>query len=307
MAPARLAWQSLCFPSATSLLILLAASLSMTVQARPGALIDLVNEQESRLQARIGMAVVNLETGQRIEYRANELFPLSSTFKPLACAALLQRVDAGLESLDRRIIFDSRDLVDYSPLTGTRTGAAGMSLAELCQATISLSDNTAGNLILQAIDGPASLTRFLRNIGDDVTRLDRQETELNEATPGDPRDTTSPAAMVNTLKALLFDEILSPDSRRQLETWLQGNLVGDALFRATIPESWQIGDKTGAGGYGSRSITAVLRPPSGSPIIAAVYITQTEADFAERNAAIAEIGRAIAESAIISQAVQLSP
>jgi beta-lactamase class A/beta-lactamase class A CARB-5 len=173
-----------------------------------------------------------------------------------------------------------------------------MTLAELCEATITLSDNTAGNLILEAIGGPQGLTGFLRTIGDEVTRLDRWEPELNESSPGDARDTTSPNAMANTIQTLLFTDALSAAARLQLETWLRGNAVGDALLRAAIPENWSIGDKTGAGGFGSPSIAAVLWPPQRGPIIAAIYITETDATFGERNAAIAAIGLAISRSVL---------
>lgn len=254
--------------------------------------ISTVMALESGLGARIGLAVNDLQSGQRWEYRASERFPLSSTFKPLACAALLARVDQGLERLDRQVAFTAQDLVSYSPVTESRL--EGMTLGELCAATITLSDNTAGNLVLAAIGGPAGLTAFLRMRGDPVTRLDRWETDLNEAIPGDPRDTTTPAAIAGLMEQLVLGTVLADESRDQLTTWLWGNAVGDDLLRAGIPGGWGIGDKTGAGGFGSRSIVAVLWPPARQPIVVAVYITDTEASFEERNAAIAQIGRAIA-------------
>lgn len=249
---------------------------------------------EQQLNARLGVAVHIADTDRSWQYRGDELFPMSSTFKPLACAALLHRVDANAESLDRIVAIPRTDLVSYSPVTETRIGSAGMSLAELCDAAITVSDNTAGNTVLAAIDGPEGLTRFMSSLGDGITRLDRWETELNEALPEDVRDTTSPLAMANAMERLVLDDFLSVSSREKLVGWLRGNTVGDALFRATIPTDWKIGDKTGAGGYGSRSIAAILWPPSGSPVIATVYITKTEASFEERNSAIAEIGAAIA-------------
>ena len=277
--------------------------LSGAAIAQGDELLTALVAEESRLGARLGVFIHDRETGTRWQYQADERFPLSSTFKTLACAALLQRVDGGLEQLDRQVIFSESDLVSYSPVTGERTGAPGMSLGELCAATLATSDNTAGNLILSAIGGPEGLTAFVRNLGDDRTRLDRWETELNEGVPGDARDTTTPAAMAALLEQLFFGQVLSEGSREQLERWLQGNTVGDDLLRAGLPGHWQIADKTGAGGFGSRSIAAVLRPPGRDAIIVTVYITQTDADMATRNAAIANIGRALARAV----AGQLTP
>lgn len=253
---------------------------------------------EAELGARLGVSVFDTESNRAWEYNSHERFPLSSTFKTLACANLLQRVDAELESLDRRIVFGDDDLVSYSPVTENRTGSGGMSLRELCSATMSVSDNTAGNLVLQAIGGPEALTQFLRSLGDDLTQLNRWETELNEAVPGDPRDTTTPKAMAGLMEKLVLGDVLSTDSRTQLTAWLMGNAVGAALLRAGIPDDWAIGDKTGAGGYGSRSIAAIIWPPSRKPLITTVYITETEASFDERNAAIAQIGAALTNSVI---------
>lgn len=259
----------------------------------PNPVLAEVMQLESELDARIGISLLDTGNQEHLSWRGQERFPLSSTFKPLACAALLARVDEGLEQLQRRVFFDAADLVSYSPISELFTGEAGMSLEDLCAATMAWSDNTAGNLVLEAIGGPAGLTAFLRELGDLLTRLDRWETELNEALPGDPRDSTTPDTMVMTLQKLLLQERLQADSRQQLESWLQDNQVGDALLRTAIPGNWQIGDKTGAGGYGSRSITAIIRPPQRAPLIMAIYITETEADFDARNAAIARIGEAL--------------
>lgn len=245
------------------------------------------------LEARVGFAAYDLESGQRWRYQADQRFAMSSTFKTLACAALLQRVDAGQETLDRTMRFSESDLVTYSPITEQYAGKHAMTLADLCEAALTMSDNTAANLILQALGGPESVTSFVRSLGDEVTRLDRWETELNESAPGDQRDTTTPNAMVNNLQELLFGDALSAKSREQLRDWLERNQVADGLFRAAVPDDWVVADRTGAGGFGSRSITAVLWPPEREPIIVALYLTQTDASFPERNEAIAEIGEAI--------------
>ena len=259
-------------------------------------LVEFIKQTEAELDARIGVSVLVPGSEMSWEYKGDERFPMTSTFKTIACAALLHRVDAGLDSLGRVVTFEESDLVTYSPVTEKRVGNIGMSLAELCEATITVSDNTAGNLILDAIGGPAGFTEFSRSLGDRVTRLDRWELDLNEALPGDTRDTTSPNAMAGLLEKLIFGETLTAKSREQLTSWLKGNLVGDSLLRASIPSDWQIGDKTGAGNFGSRTIAAIMWPPSSDPIIATVYITETEATFEERNNAVAQIGRAIVEA-----------
>ena len=258
-------------------------------------LIETITQIEAQLNARIGVAAYSVGSDLRWQYHADDRFPMSSTFKTLACAALLHRVDSNQENLERVVKIETKDIVSYSPITETRLADAGMTLAELCEATITVSDNTASNLVLGAIGGPEGLTRFMRSIGDEVTRLDRMETQLNEGVPGDLRDTTTPNAMANAMENLVLGDVLSASSRAQLEAWLRGDTVADALFRAGIPASWEIGDKTGAGGYGSRSIAAIMWPPSGNPIVATVYITETEALFDDRNSAIAQIGAAIAK------------
>ena len=288
-------------PKATFFSVVIAflcLTLSLNANATDSILGSVTNA-ETELGARIGLAVHDLETGKRWEYKSNERFPLSSTFKTLACANVLQRVDLGKERMDRVVRFSESNLVTYSPVTEKHVGKKGMSLAKLCQATLSTSDNSAANFILQAIGGPKALTKFLRSIGDDTTRLDRWETELNEAVPGDKRDTTTPIAMVATLEKLLIDETLSVKSRQQLESWLKGNEVGDALFRKGVPSDWIVADRTGAGGYGSRAITAVMWPPNRKPIVAALYITETDASFGERNAVIAKIGEQIAKTVLM--------
>ena len=265
------------------------------------SLVDAVKSAENELGARIGLAVHDLETEQRWEYRSDERFALSSTFKTLACANVLHNVDIGQEKIDRVVRFSKSNLVTYSPVTEKHVGKKGMSLGELCQATLSTSDNSAANFILQAIGGPKSLTQFLRSIGDDITRLDRWETELNEATPKDKRDTTTPIAMITTLEKLVVGETLSTESRQQLQSWLKGNEVGDALFRKGVPSDWIVADRTGAGGYGSRAITAVMWPPGRKPVIAALYITETDASFEDRDAVIAKIGTEIAKTVLVER------
>ncbi|RCK33912.1 beta-lactamase TEM [Thalassospira xiamenensis] len=256
-------------------------------------LLDAVQTVETRLDARVGVSILNVENGREWQYRADERFPLTSTFKLLACAAVLHKVDRESETLDRRITYRSDDLVTYSPITEKHVDS-GMTIGELCEAALHLSDNTAANLVLDVLGGPDVLTAYLRDIGDDVTRLDRIEPDLNAATPGDARDTTTPNAMRATLTYLLLGDALSLESRQILEDWLTGNQVGGPLLRAGLPDDWKIADRTGAGGFGSRAIVAVIWPPERKPVIAAIYITQTSASMEERNAAIADLGQEIA-------------
>jgi beta-lactamase class A len=187
-------------------------------------------------------------------------------------------------------------MVDYSPVTKDRVGGDGMTLAELCAAAITYSDSTAANLLLATMGGPQGLTAYARSIGDPVTRLDRIELDLNEAVPGDPRDTTTPAAMLQNLRTLLFGNALSAASKDQLTAWLINNRTGDKRLRAGLPPGWRCGDKTGTGERGSTDDIGVIWPPQGAPVLVTVYLTETTAPTEARNATIADVGRAIARA-----------
>lgn len=251
---------------------------------------------EASIRCRLGVSIIDTETERRWTHRADQRFPMCSTFKMLAAAAVLARVDAGREDLGRRIPVTADDIVAHAPVTEKRVGGEPMSLAELCEATVTLSDNPAANLILRTLGGPGGITAYARTLGDDVTRLDRWETALNEATPGDPRDTTTPDAMAGNLRILATGEALSPASRDILLGWLIGCKTGDEKLRAGLPEGWRVGDKTGGGGHRTNNDVGIVWPPGRRPVIAAVYVTQTEASLADRNGAIAEVGRAIART-----------
>jgi beta-lactamase class A len=242
---------------------------------------------------RLGVAVLDTFSGERAGRRIDERFPMCSTFKLLAAAAVLARVDAERERLDRRIRFDASDVVVNSPTTKDRHGEPGMSLAELCEAAMTVSDNTAGNLLLASLGGPAGLTAYARSLGDTVTRLDRIEPELNEALPGDPRDTTTPAAMLANLHRLALANTLSAKSRDQLVQWLVGNKTGDTRLRAGLPAGWRVGDKTGAGENGTTNDVGVIWPPGRAPVIVTIYLTGTSATSDRRNATLAAVGRAV--------------
>ncbi len=253
-----------------------------------------IRAAESQGDGRLGVAVLDTATGRRFASRGDERFPLASTFKMVLAAAVLAEVDQGREQLDRRVPIGAADLVDHAPVTGQRLGAVGMTVAELCEATMVWSDNPAANLLLPGIGGPAGLTRFARRLEDDQFRLDRIETALSEGKPGDPRDTTTPVAMLGIMNRLLVGDVLRPDSRTRLTGWLVGCRTGDQKIRAGLPTDWRCGDKTGSGGYGTNNDVAIVWPPGRGPVLVAAYLTQSKASLELRNAALAAIGRAVA-------------
>ncbi len=220
---------------------------------------------------------------------------MCSTFKFLLVSAILSRVDAHQETLDRFIHYTKTDLLDYAPITKAHLAEGGMTLSALCAAAIEYSDNTAANLLLAALGGPAHVTRFARSLGDSVTRLDRNEPALNTAIPGDPRDTTSPSAMLHDMKkVLLEDRTLSSDSRQRLEAWMIANTTGAGSLRAGLPSAWRIGDKTGSGRNGATNDIAICWPPNRPPILVTAYFVGSSAADNDRHAAIADVGRLVA-------------
>jgi beta-lactamase class A len=275
-----------------ALLLLLAAS-------TPAATNDFANRilsAEQRTGARIGVAAVDTASGKRLAYRSEERFPMCSTFKFLAAAAVLKRVDGGQQELDRFVSYDAKDILEYAPITKAHLKDGGMTLGALCAAAIEQSDNTAGNLLLDTIGGPTGLTNFARSIGDETTRLDRKEPELNSASPGDERDTTTPAAMCADMQRLLLGKLLSESSRQQLEDWLRQNETGSQMIRAGVPKTWTVGDKTGRCGNGATNDVAIIRPPASAPIMVAIYSMGSASSAEDRTAIVAEAARAVVES-----------
>jgi beta-lactamase class A len=244
---------------------------------------------------RLGVAVLDTASGERSGYRADERFPMCSTFKFLLVSAVLRRVDLQQETLDRAIPIPAKPLLSNSPLTEPHAGGT-MTVAALCQAAVIRSDNTAANLLLERIGGPPGITNFSGSIGDPVTRLDRTELSLNEALAGDPRDTTSPTAMVGNLKSVLLGNVLSQASRGHLTQWMETNLTGLDRLRANLPKSWRAADKTGSNGEHTANDIAVLWPPGKSPVIVAAYITQCPGPESKRAGMLAEIGMAVKEA-----------
>jgi beta-lactamase class A len=183
-------------------------------------------------------------------------------------------------------------------VTKDHAGGPGLTLAELCEAAMTVSDNTAGNLLLASLGGPAGLTAYARSLGDQTTRLDRIEPDLNEALPGDPRDTTTPAAMLANLKTLVLGNVLSAGSRERLTGWLLGNKTGGARLRAGIPDNWRVGDKTGSGERGTTNDVGAVWPAGREPVIVSIYLTGTDATAEARNGTLAAVGRAVASALI---------
>jgi beta-lactamase class A len=275
----------------------LAAAL-LAVEAPPakdsaGARIAAIEQRTGR---HLGVAALDSGSGRKIEYRPNERFLMCSTFKALAAAAVLKRVDEGKVRLDRFIPYGEKDILAYAPVTRAHLKEGGMKLRALCEAAIQLSDNTAGNLLLQTIGGPSGLTTFARSMGDQATRLDRLEPDLNRATRGDERDTTTPAAMRDEWVKLFTTDALSAASRQQLETWLAGNQTGAQLIRAGVPGTWKVGDKTGRSGQGAVNDVAILHPPDGQAIFLAIYSNGSNARPNEQDSALSEVARIVAES-----------
>jgi len=268
------------------------AAASLCAAAAPNPLAAI----EAKVGGRLGVAALDVASGQRLGWRADERFPMCSTFKAMAVGAVLKRVDAGHEQLDRFVRYTQADLLSYAPVTKAHVAEGGMKLADLCAAAVELSDNTAANLILASIGGPRGWTGFVRSLGDDRSRLDRNEPSLNSCIPGDPRDTTTPSAMVGDLKATLLGGALSPASRDQLRAWMIATQTGLTKLRAGLPASWTVGDKTGNNGGGTSNDIAVAWTPAG-PIVIACYLTAADAATADaRDGAIAAVGHLVAET-----------
>jgi beta-lactamase class A len=251
---------------------------------------------EVQAGGRLGVAVLDTGSGAQLRRRADERFPMCSTFKLTASAGVLKLVDEGKERLDRTIGYGPGALLEYAPVTKVHVGEGGMRLDDLCAAAIDWSDNTAANLILSVIGGPVGFTRFVRSLGEDRTRLDRNEPGLNTAIPGDARDTTTPLAMARDIQAVLLGDVLSDASKKRLEAWLTADRVGDKRLRAGLPPSWGVGDKTGSGGHGTANVIGIVRPPGRAPLLAAVYYTEGPDSMDARNAVHKEIGEIIAET-----------
>jgi beta-lactamase class A len=248
---------------------------------------------------RLGVAVHDTHGGSRFQQRGGERFPMCSTFKFLLSAAVLHAADGKRLRMGQTLPVRRSDIVSHSPITEKQVGRT-MTLAQLCHATMTESDNGAANLLLPLVGGTAGVTRFVRSLGDPLTRLDRMEPQLNQATPGDPRDTTSPQAMLHCLQTLTLGRVLTPAARTTLTGWMLANRTGDTRLRAGVPRDWRVADKTGAGAYGSNNDIALLWPKGRRPILVTSYLTESKADDATLAATHARVARAVA--AVVSNA-----
>lgn len=258
----------------------------------PSDLTSRINELERRSGGRLGVAVLDTRTGRKFAWRGDERFRMCSTFKMPLSAAILRRVDQGRERLDRRVTFGRDVLMGNSPVVEKHVDD-GMTIAQLCEATIIWSDNASANLLLDALGGPADLTRFLRALGDQTTRCDRREPELNTGAPEDLRDTTTPTAILSTWKTLLLGDTLSPASRQQLTDWVVANKTGNKRLRAGLPKGWKVGDKTGNNGKDTTNDIGIVWPPGRKPILIAAFHDRGSSDDDARSAVHADIARAV--------------
>lgn len=255
--------------------------------------ISAVNNELEKLEAsangRLGVVAINTGNGMRVQYRADERFPFCSTFKTIVAAAILKKSATDKDLLGKRIRYNKDDVVKsgYAPITQKHI-SDGMTIAELCAATLQYSDNAAANFLMKELGGPAAVTTYARSIGDDTFRLDRWEPELNTAVPRDERDTTTPAAMEKSLQQLMLGDALAVAQREQLVAWLKGNTTGGKRMLAGVPKGWIVGDKTGTGSYGTTNDADVLWPSNGgAPIVAVIYFTQRDQNAAPRDDVIA--------------------
>jgi beta-lactamase class A len=260
---------------------------------RPGGAAARIAEIEKRAGGRLGVAALDTGSGGLLRYRENERFGMCSTFKFLAVAAALQRVDAGKESLGQWVAFGESDLLEYAPVTRQHVQQKGMNLGDICAAAVQWSDNTAANLILKILNGPAGVTQFVRKLGDGVTRLDDIEPALNVVKPGDVRNTSSPAAMLNLLSAVLFGQVLAAESRTRLEQWMLDAKVGEKRIPAGLPAGWRIAHKTGTWSDETNDV-AVVWPPDRAPIVVAAFYSRGAIPEERREGVLREVGEVIA-------------
>lgn len=256
---------------------------------------DALKIYERDTGGRIGLYAENLKTGAKIAWRADERFVMCSTFKASLAACVLARIDRGDDKPDQMIPYAAADLLDYAPVAKQNLSKGAMSVADMCKAIVELSDNTCANLLLARVGGPAALTEFWRKTGDTVSRLDHNEPELNRSPPGNPQDTTTPAAMAGNIRRFVLGDVLSPASRAQLTDWMVNCKTGANRLRAGLPKTWTVGDKTGNNGKDAAGDIAVVWPKPGTPVLIAAY-TQGGAPTAPQiEAVFTAIGRMVGQ------------
>lgn len=288
---------------ATMILFVFSVTVNATEKNQIASLQAKFAKLERTSGGRLGVYAVNTGNEMLIGYRADERFPMCSTFKVILAAAILGRSTQIDGLLHRRINYEKSDLVAYSPISEKHV-SDGMTISELCAAALQYSDNTSANLLMKVLGGPSEVTAYARSIGNSEFRLDRWETELNTCFPGDLRDTATPATMTLSLRSLALGNALPPDKRKQLNEWLRGNTTGGKRIRAAIPAGWQIGDKTGSGDYGTTNDIAVLNPPGHKPIVLSIYYTREELNSKWRDDIVAAVAQIVVEDFGLAPAVK---
>ncbi len=239
----------------------------------------------------IGVYAKNLKTGAELIWRAHERFLMCSSFKASLAACILARVDRGEARMDEMIAYRPADLMDWAPVAKQNLDKGAMSVADMCAAAVELSDNTCANALLARFGGPPALTAFWRSLGDTVSRLDHNEPQLNRTPPGDPHDTTTPAAMSADLQKLVLGKVLSPSSRELLTGWMLGCKTGDNRLRAGLPAGWRIADKTGNNGKDASIDIAVTWSLRGEPVVVCAYTRGGAPTSRQIDEIFAQIGR----------------
>jgi beta-lactamase class A len=272
----------------------LAAALAPAAEAARGA--SALRAIHKRVGGRLGVHVLDTQSGRRIALDDKSRYAMASTFKLPLAAALLWQVDKGAFPLTHRLAIDKSDLLGHSPILekAIQAGAADLAVSDLCGAAVTYSDNAAANILLKAMGGPEAFTSFMRSIGDETTRLDRLEPDLNSNLPGDERDTTTPYAMVESLLRIFTQNVLSLPSRALLIDWMNSSRIGLDRARKGLPRSWQAGDKTGTGPNGAVNDLVITWPPERRPIIIAIYMSESKLETARLVGAHAEIGELVA-------------
>jgi beta-lactamase class A len=250
----------------------------------------------ARLGGRLGVHALDTATTQRIAFDDASRYAMASTFKLLLAACVLEKCDRGLLALDQQLTYGQADMLSHAPETSKHLARGWMTVEELCAAIVTVSDNPAANVLLAQLGGPAQLTAFMRGLGDEVTRLDRTELELNENAPGDPRDTTSPRAMVDSMQKLLLEPVLSPASRERLLGWMSSSQTGLKRIRGGLPSGFRAGDKTGTGANGAVNDVAIVWPTGRAPWLIAIYTSESQRSVEELSAAHAEIAALIVDA-----------
>lgn len=250
----------------------------------------------SSVGGRLGLAALDTGSGRRLLFDADARYAMASTFKLPLAAAILHAVERGRLSPGQRVPVPAGPLPPHSPVVERLRAAGPVTVDALAAAIVEVSDNGAANLLLQLIGGPAGLTRFMAQAGDRISRLDRWEVALNENRPGDPRDTTAPAAMLGLTRRLLLDPVLTPASRARLIGWMEASTTGRDRLRAGLPPAWRAGDKTGTGARGAVNDLCIAWPPGRPPILIACYLDGSPRPTPELAAVHAEVGRAVAEA-----------